>query len=105
MRSKQKKRSCVRSFERDIRIQRLVEAGIIKAADEIPADAVPASVEYAHRTPYYRDTGFRCEDCGSEALWTADDQRYWYEQLRGSPYSTAKRCTECRRKRRGGRNR
>lgn len=111
MRSKRKKTSRVRSFEREVRIQRLVEAGIIKSADEIPDDAIPAGVEYIQRTrsscslhrrpPYYRDIEFRCEDCGRHNVWTADDQRHWYEQSRGSPYGTAKRCSECRRKRRG----
>jgi hypothetical protein len=111
MRSKQKRKSHIRSFERDARVQRLVEAGIIKSADEIPDDAIPAGVEYIqrtrssyslhHRPPYYRDIEFRCQNCGRQNVWTADDQRHWYEQLRGSPYGTAKRCSECRRKRRG----
>jgi hypothetical protein len=129
MRSKQKKKSHVRSFERDARVQRLVEAGIIKSADEIPADAIPADaipadaipadaipagVEYIQRTrssyglhsrpPYYRDIEFCCEDCGKQSFWSADDQRHWYEQLHGSPYGTAKRCSECRRKRKGVRS-
>ena len=114
MRSKQKKKSHVRSFERDMRVQRLVEAGIIKSAEEVPDDAIPAGVDYIqrsrssyslfHRPPYYQDIRFRCADCGSESIWTADDQRHWYEQLHGSPYGTAKRCGECRRKRRGARS-
>src|SRR4051812_3079183 len=111
MRSKHKKKSHVRSFERGARVERLLEAGIIKSADEIPDDAIPASVDYIkwtrssyslfHRPPYYRDVEFRCEDCGRQSVWTADDQRHWYEQLHGSPYSTAKLCSDCRRKRRG----
>ncbi len=97
-----------------MRIQRLVDAGIIKSADEIPADAIPAGIEYIQRArssyslyqrpPYYQDIQFRCEDCGTESVWTADDQRHWYEQLHGSPYATAKRCSDCRRKRRGERS-
>jgi hypothetical protein len=111
MRSKQKKKSHVRSFERDARVQRLMAAGIIKSADEIPGDAIAAGVEYIqqirssyslfHRPPYYRDIEFRCADCGKQSVWTADDQRHWYEQVHGSAYGTAKRCGECRRKRKG----
>lgn len=111
MGSKPKKRSKVRSFEREARIQRLIEAGIIQSADEIPADAIPASIEYITRTrssyrlhnrkPYYRDIEYRCEGCGKEGCWTADEQRYWYEQLHGSAYSTVTRCADCRRARRG----
>lgn len=113
MRLKKKNRSHVRSFERDARIQRLVDAGIIKSADEIPARAIPAGIEYIQhlrssyslyrRPPYYQDIQFRCEDCGTESVWTADDQRHWFEQLHGSPYATAKRCSDCRRKRKGSR--
>lgn len=111
MRSKQKKKSQVRSFERDARIERLREAGIIRSPDEIPGDAIPAGLEYIQRTrsslsldqrpPYYRDLEFRCADCGRHRVWLADDQCHWYEQVQGSPYGTAKRCVDCRRKRRG----
>ncbi|MBN8248486.1 MAG: hypothetical protein J0L84_13730, partial [Verrucomicrobia bacterium] len=69
MRSKQKKKSQVRSFERDARIERLLGAGIIKNPDEIPGDAIPAGLEYIQRTrsslrlderpPYYRDIEFQ----------------------------------------------
>ena len=111
MQTKPKKKSHIRTFERDARIQHLLEAGIIKSAKEIPDGAIPASLDFFQSTrssyslcgrpPYYRDIEFCCEDCGKECVWTADDQRYWYEQLRGSPYSTAKRCSGCREKRKG----
>ena len=111
MTAKLRKRAKIRSFERDLRVKRLIEAGIISNRDEIPADAIPAGVEFVranrtslsryNRKPYYRDLPFTCTDCGAKAVWTADEQRYWYEVLRGSPYSTAARCSSCRKKRKG----
>jgi hypothetical protein len=105
------KRSTVRSFERASRIQALLDAGIIQSADEIPADAVPARPEFvercrpsvrAHRRhPYYRDQQFTCTDCKQQFTWTAEEQRFWYEQLRGSVYSEAARCQTCRKQRKG----
>jgi hypothetical protein len=111
MRSKLKKKSSTRTFERAARLKRLLDAGVIQSADEIPDDAIPVSLDFMGSTqgsyrlhgrpPYYQDIKFRCEDCGQDVVWAADDQRFWYEQLHGSPYSTAKRCGDCRRKRKG----
>src|SRR4051794_23877331 len=98
-------RATIRSFERATRIQALLDAGVIRSADEIPADAIPVRPEFvkrcrpslrAHsRPPYYRSQQFNCTDCKQEFTWTADEQRFWYEQLRGSIYSDAARCQNC----------
>lgn len=53
------------------------------------------------RRGYYEDVPFRCADCGAEQVWTATQQKWWYEVAKGYAYSTAKRCRACRRKRRG----
>jgi len=50
---------------------------------------------------YYEDQPFRCADCGSDEVWTASQQKWWYEVAKGYAYSTAKRCRRCRRKRKG----
>jgi putative zinc ribbon protein len=103
-----KKKSKVRLFERDIRIKELLHAGIIDDAAEIPRDAVPVSLDIARfwrlsyslqRPPYYQDIRFTCADCDTDSVWTAQEQRHWFEILHGSPYSTAKRCAACRKKR------
>lgn len=46
---------------------------------------------------FYLDTPFICVSCGSEGVWTAERQKWWYEVARGSVYSTASRCRSCRR--------
>lgn len=46
---------------------------------------------------YYLDIPFTCASCGSEQVWTASRQKWWYEVAKGSIYSGAKHCRTCRR--------
>jgi phage terminase large subunit GpA-like protein len=45
---------------------------------------------------HYLDTEFTCENCGKEQIWTATQQKWWYEVAKGFAYSTAKLCRACR---------
>jgi hypothetical protein len=47
---------------------------------------------------YYEDEPFTCTECGSEQVWTAWQQKWWYEVAKGYVYSTAKYCRSCRRR-------
>ena len=47
---------------------------------------------------YYEDVPFRCKICGKDEIWTAMQQKWWYEVAKGFIYSTAVRCRACRRK-------
>jgi hypothetical protein len=47
---------------------------------------------------YYVDRPFECVDCGASEVWTAAQQKWWYEVAKGSLYATAVRCRACRRK-------
>lgn len=49
---------------------------------------------------YYVAIPFTCRDCGADSVWTAAEQKFWYEELKGFVYSTAIRCKECRKKER-----
>lgn len=49
---------------------------------------------------YYEDMPFVCVDCGKEEIWTAEQQQWWYEVAKGSVYSCAVRCHDCRKARR-----
>ena len=52
----------------------------------------PASI----RRGYYEDVPFKCVDCGVDQIWTATQQKWWYEVAKGYTYSFAKRCRACR---------
>ncbi|BEP60185.1 hypothetical protein GmRootV213_07390 [Variovorax sp. V213] len=45
---------------------------------------------------FYLDRPFTCRDCGAEEVWTAKQQKWWYEVAQGSIYSNAVRCRACR---------
>jgi hypothetical protein len=49
---------------------------------------------------YYVEKEFQCQGCGSEEIWTAAQQKWWYEVAKGHVYSTAKLCRACRRRER-----
>jgi hypothetical protein len=46
---------------------------------------------------YYLDLPFTCHGCGKEEVWSATQQKWWYEVAKGFAYSTAKLCRTCRR--------
>ncbi|MCL2713886.1 MAG: zinc-ribbon domain-containing protein [Alphaproteobacteria bacterium] len=50
---------------------------------------------------YYMNRLFTCHDCGKEEIWTAREQRWWFEVLHRSIRSVALRCSACRKARRG----
>ena len=68
----------------------------------IPVDATPADLN--EQVPkntcvpprFYRDYEYLCTDCGSPQIWTAAEQKWWYEVAKGSIYSRAVRCKACR---------
>ena len=45
---------------------------------------------------YYPDKIFYCRDCGWKCVWTAENQKWWYEVMRGFIETTAIRCRACR---------
>ncbi|KAB8189697.1 hypothetical protein FKV24_009060 [Lysobacter maris] len=51
---------------------------------------------------FYFDRPFTCRDCGEAQVWTAKQQKWWYEEVRAPIDSEAVRCRRCRRARREG---
>jgi hypothetical protein len=47
---------------------------------------------------YYEDVPFTCSGCGATQVWTASQQKWWYEVAKGFVYSTARHCRPCRRR-------
>lgn len=47
---------------------------------------------------YYRDEPFTCRDCGRNEVWTAWQQKWWFEVAKGGIFTQASRCRPCRRK-------
>lgn len=53
---------------------------------------------------WYIDARFGCADCGTEFLWSADEQRVWFETYRFWVDSQPRHCRDCRAKRRDALN-
>ncbi len=51
---------------------------------------------YAGPPEYYYDEEFVCCDCGTKEIWTAKQQKMWYEELGKYVYARAIRCIKCR---------
>jgi hypothetical protein len=49
---------------------------------------------------FYSDQPFNCVDCGKAEVWTARQQKWWYEVAKGDVFTTARRCRTCRRRER-----
>lgn len=45
----------------------------------------------------YLDFPFACAWCGSEEVWTASQQKWWYEEAKGYVFTGASLCRPCRR--------
>ena len=93
----------------EIRTKRLERAAKLHGLDRhalvqtLPAGMVAADpTQLAHCNTYgllpafYIDRPFVCRDCGSEEVWTAKQQKWWYEVAKGHIDSFAVRCRACR---------
>jgi hypothetical protein len=72
-----------------------------------PANLAPTN---SYSTPdfivrgYYVDRPFNCKDCGRAEIWSATQQKWWYESAKGDVWTVAVRCRPCRRRERERRN-
>ncbi len=87
--------------QRRSRIQRLIQRGLIRSADEVPEFAIPIDVERSGKAelsvpePFYEDIEYRCIECRKPEVWRAETQQYFFEVLGRSPYKRAVRCWKC----------
>lgn len=102
----------------EIKAQRLARAARLEARMRAPAlrghaclrapgmEPADAGVLGLHNSTwgalptFYLDRAFICRDCGAEEIWTAKQQKWWYEVVHASIESHAVRCLACRRARR-----
>jgi hypothetical protein len=52
---------------------------------------------------YYVDQPFECRACGEPQVWTAAQQKWWYEVAKGDVWTKARFCRPCRRRERSRR--
>ena len=94
--------------------QRLEESQLRRAKDasrvdptdkdaRLPPGAVMADAsQLAHNNTYsplprfYVDKVVTCRECGTEEVWPADRQKWWYEVAKGNINTEAVLCRSCR---------
>ena len=93
----------------EIKARRLERAAALAGLDpHVPQPLRPAGMveadpaQLAHNNTYdmlplfYLDRAFACRDCGSQQVWTAKQQKWWYEVAKANINRTAVRCRACR---------
>jgi len=80
------------------RAARLKGQVLVNNANLLPTNSygIPDFVERG----FYVDRPFRCKDCGMAQVWTATQQKWWYESAKGDVWTVAVRCRPCRRRER-----
>jgi hypothetical protein len=75
--------------KRTRRVPRYLRESETGKRPDIPSDSIPADLSqqapnssYSQRR-FYRDYEFSCIDCGSLEIWTAEQQKWWYEVAKG----------------------
>lgn len=88
----------LRKKRQDRRRKERTPAGTVRVnvAALAPANSYGAP-KFVYRG-YYEDIPFTCSGCGAAQVWTAWQQKWWYEVAKGYIYSTAKYCRACRRR-------
>ena len=79
--------------------QRQADARLLRAEGMVAADTALLAAHnntYGALPTFYVDKAFTCRDCGAQEVWTAKQQKWWYEVALGSIHSTAVRCRACR---------
>jgi hypothetical protein len=101
LRERRAKRNAKR--EREVRTQRetAIRSSTTPGAVPVNVDSLAPNTSYGVpifvERGYYLDVPFTCGDCGKEEVWTATQQKWWYEVAKGYVYSGATRCRTCRR--------
>jgi len=65
---------------------------------QVPADRNKLSHinTYGSLPEYYVDTPFKCRKCGKAEVWKAEDQKWYYEEVKGHIDAKAVECRSCR---------
>jgi hypothetical protein len=101
----------IKSKAKRLKESRLLRAKALAGTDttdpsvEPPPGAVMADQkELSHNNTYgrlprfYIDTAIVCRQCGTEEVWPAERQKWWYEVAKGNINTAAVLCRACREK-------
>jgi hypothetical protein len=81
----------------------LASRGIRVDIEKLAPDNSYGNPDFVERG-FYEDHHFTCQHCGKKEIWTARQQKWWYEIAKGNVWTTARLCRPCRRRERERRN-
>ncbi len=95
----------VKKARKEKRIKKLKKEGLIVKGVEIPKGVLPANPDnqaysggYAAKL-YYSDIHYTCAGCSKKEVWTAPQQKRYFETQKGNIYNEPKWCHKCHLKR------
>ncbi|MEM8781819.1 MAG: zinc-ribbon domain containing protein [Planctomycetota bacterium] len=83
-----------------LKLENRVSAKRSRSAIDADRSQLVHNNTYDSLPEYYVDLDFRCVDCGVQEVWTAAQQKWWYETVKANINSKAVRCSRCRKQRR-----
>ena len=95
----------VKKKRKEKHIKKLTKEGRMIKGVEIPKGALPANPDqqnnydsYATKF-FYKDIVYTCAGCNKEEIWTAEQQKKYFEVQKGNIYNEPKWCYDCHAKR------
>ena len=98
---KQISKNPIKSRREEKRISELKKEGRIVKGVEIPKGALSANPDNQDHGRgnavkfYYKDIPYTCAGCGKKGVWTAEQQKKYFEVQKGNIYNAPKWCNEC----------
>jgi len=96
------KRAAVRAEEARERARReakALKAQVVVNVENLAPDNSYGTPEFVRRG-FYLDRPFNCKACGKPQVWSATQQKWWYESAKGDVWAVAVLCRPCRLKQR-----
>ena len=100
------KRAAVRPEEVRTQLKRAAKERETQLKDKVLVNPTNLHPNNSYGTPdfvvrgYYADMTFTCKECGKPQVWTATQQKWWYESAKGDVWTIAVLCSPCRRRER-----
>lgn len=77
--------------------ERMLRDGVVVNVQNLAPSNSYGVTDFVRRG-YYLDKPFTCATCGKREVWTAAQQKWWYEVAKGETLSVAKHCRACRKR-------
>ena len=94
-------RNPIKRKREEKRLANLQKAGRLVKGIEIPQNALAANPDAQNHQGgysakfYYQDIHYTCAGCGRPGVWTAQQQKKYFEVQKGNIYNEPKWCYKC----------